>query len=350
MNIDIDSPWSCPDGELVIAADASREAWLAARKTLVGASELAQLVGESNYGDAYDLFAEKTDRLPPSPTTDAQRRGQLFEDALIKLWAERFAGFDIVTRRQGLMRSRQHPHIGASVDRLSVCNMLGRWERCLVEAKTAANMTDWEGDEVPLSHQLQGIQQLIVTGRHHVHYPVLGSRFSIEHRVIHRDGPLEEMIVGAIEDGFWAKYMATDTAPTPTARTKNVARLNYKTDPGDVLVIDDELEPHVRAMLAARAEKVEVERVEAEAVNIIKTAMGKRTTLAWEDGEIVATWNAGKTIDGADKDWRKSNAALAEAFMIPGPDVLDVNKMVENHPELLETGQLRKRRTFNVKD
>lgn len=350
--------WKCPDGTLVIPADAPRDQWLTARKTLVGASDVAKLLdlGNPNYGGSFSLWAEKTGRSVDEPSNFVQRRGQIFEDSIIQLWSEFDATrpdgtlFGVRWRRSGLMRSKMYPHLGATVDRLSICDMDGDEKACLLEVKSQRDMAEWEGDDVPLTYQLQGLAQLMVTGRDHVHYVAMGPYWMVEHRVLRRDSELES-VIGEKVEAWWAAHVDADVAPAADGRDLDALRTVHARHDGNVLLIGDGLAPHVHALLGARQDKTEAERVIKDATAAVQQAMGEAgaDVLVWGEGEKpVVTWLTGKTVDGATGGWVKANAELCADFMTPGPDVLDVEKLVENRPEVLDGG-LRKRRTFTVK-
>lgn len=346
----IDKPWTNPAGRLVISADATREAWLAARRYLIGASDVAKLLGVSKYGSAFTVWADKTGQTPDDPTSAAARRGQLFEDAIVQLWAERYADFPIRTRRQGLVVSKAFPHVGATVDRLSVCLLDGRPSRCVVEVKSNAQLGDWDDNEVPADYQLQGLTQLLVTGRDHVHFVVMGPRFVPMHRVIYRDEPAIQLI-GETVERFWADHVDTGVAPTPAGDELAVlGRVLHAAAPDKQHVIDTELAPHVDALVEARRVVADAQRAANDAEARVKAAMGDAEELVWPDGTVAATWKAGKTIDGANAEWRRANPELVARYGRPAAGVdLDVAALVAAEPQLVESGQLRRRRTFSVK-
>lgn len=348
-------PWSMPGGQQVASADLTREnrqQWLDLRRAMICASDVAALVGVSvsKYGDQYTVWADKTNRAAPEPTTRAQYRGLVFEDAILKLWAEHDIDWPIRFRRMGLVRSRRFPHLGATVDRLSVCEL----GRCLVEVKSAFDTTEWEDDEVPVAFAFQGQTQLAATGRHHVHFVGMDSRFGTMHRLMMRD---EELIaeIGGLVEPWWQRHIVDDEVPTPTHLALDCAKRMALPDPDAIRIITEELAPYVLNAKTARAIIKTAETERDDALAVIYAAMGEASVLKHPDtadgpGEIELTWNAGKTIDGADKPWRAAHPDLVAAYSVPTTGTeLDVRKMVENHPELIEQRELRYRRTTSWK-
>lgn len=103
----------------------------------------------------------------------------------------------------------------------------------------------------------------------------------------------------------------------------------------------------VEELKAANAAITQWERVAKRARAAIEKALGD-AEVGTVRGEPVVTFTVGQTIDGVNADWRKAHKDLVEAFSEPGPDVVNVKKMVENHPELITSGSLRYRRVFNL--
>lgn len=339
--------WSCPAGRQVLSVDADRDVWLAERRSMLCASDIAAVVGvtpPSWRRDAFTVWADKTGRTPDDDATDAMARGSIFESAVIELWASRYIAWPIATRRMGLMRSLRNPRAGATVDRLSVCEA----GRCLIEAKTSIDLSEWGTDEepeVPVHVQFQGQWQLYVTGRDHVHFVALGPRFVPIHRLMHRD---DELIEAAWQHAlrFWFDHVETDEPPQPTAQALDVIRRLYANPvAGAKHVIGDDLAEIVRAAGKAKGEADDAEARYKDLLAQVQVAVGDATVVEWSDGDTAATWNPTAAIDGANAAWRKAHPDLVAAFSRPKPD-LDVKAMVAAHPELLTGGGLRHRRSW----
>ena len=61
--------------------DVSREQWLAMRQAYIGASEVAVVCGEAQWGSLAELYAEKKGLRPPREETPPMRRGRILERA-----------------------------------------------------------------------------------------------------------------------------------------------------------------------------------------------------------------------------------------------------------------------------
>lgn len=336
-------PWQCPDGRQVLSASAPRIDWLAKRRELIGSSDVAKILGASKYGDGYSVWAEKTGRVPLEDTgSDHTQRGQIFEGPIAQLWATRYYPHPIELRRMGLIRSTIWPRAGASVDFLSVCEA----GKCLTEIKSAVDTSEYDDEEVPLEVQLQTQWQIFNTGRDHVHVVVLGSRFVPTHRVMLRDQQVIDWMVDELTP-WWADHVDADVPPEPTSRaSKTIQRMFGNPNMGEKYIVDGDEADLVRRLRMTIADaKALVEQAENDEA-ALRAKVGNATEIFWPDETPIATWRPIKTIDGANEQWRKAHAELITPYMTVKPQ-LDVKALVADHPELIESGSLRYRRTWN---
>lgn len=328
-------PWSCPTGQLVTSADADRDAWLAERRNGLGASDVAAIFGVSRWSTAWDVWAEKTGRVQPEPENDAQLRGRVLEQAIAELWAaHRPADNPVRLRRTGLMRHRVYPALMATVDRLSVC----RAGRCVTEIKSSVGLHDWQGDETPVEYQLQTQQQLAVTGRQHAHVVVLGPRFEVVDRLIERD---EDLIGDMIRQlcAWWQRHVIEGAEPDATAGAADgLARLYGDPDPDAVCELPSDLWAAREQVRALTAQIAELEREREDLVVKVKQTAGNASVIK-AAGDVVATWKPSKKVAGVTAAWRKQNGELVEKYSAPvTTDVLDVDRLIEENPNLLGNG------------
>lgn len=339
--------WSMPDGKLECTVKASRRDWLEARRSMIGASDLALLMNASAFGDQYTLWLDKKGLAPSDDGgTDAMRRGQIFEQPVLDMWAERVAQFPIVMRRQGLVRSKRLPVAGATVDRLSICPT----GRCVVEVKTANDLAEWADDEVPTAFQLQGQWQLFVTGRDHVHFVVMGPRWHVVDRIMQRDETLMATLAAKVSM-WWSLYIDGDAEPVPTSRAAGAIRQRYAHSDESTFIIEDvETADMFRSLPILKAElDAAAEQYDGLLAQVL-ARVGAAERVMYEDSdEIVASYSPGKTVDGANAAWRRAHPELVDEFSTLEP-VLNVAKLVEAHPELISAaGGLRRRRTWSLK-
>lgn len=345
-------PWASPDGSFVTSAPRAedpaevREAWLAERQKMLTASDVAAVFGVSPFDDAtaWNVWAVKTGRLQPGPQTYPMLRGQLLEDAVVALW-QATVDYPVRTKRVGLMRSRRHPWLGASIDRLSACPR----GRCVQETKTAVNSRDWEDDEVPVHTQLQVMTQLIVSGRDHAHVVYLDGYLQVHERVIERDDELIATMLGHLGP-WWQRHVVDGVEPDATAGSSDaLARLYGDADPDAVVELPSDLITAPDQIRALSAQIKELERQREDVQVRVKQTAGNASVIK-ALGQTVATWNPTRKIAGATAAWRKANPELVADYSAPvTTDVLDVEHMVEDRPDLMGNGQpLYRVRTFRL--
>jgi predicted phage-related endonuclease len=333
-------PWVCPAGRRVLSFNAPREQWLRARRALLCASDVAKVLGWSQWGDAYTIWLEKTGRAPLDETSTVyQARGLLFEAPIVELWAHHYSDTPIEYRRQGLMASDVWVEAGASVDWLSICPA----GRCLIEVKSQADMAEWAGNEVPLPVQGQVMWQLFVTGRDHVHVVAMGPRYVPAHRLMRRDQVLIDWMVEQLQP-WWDMHIVNDVAPEATRHASGAIRARFRGEPGLRYMVD--LDTALRLGIL-REEITERTHELEDLVAAVQAKAGDATEIVADDGDPIASWLPGQTIDGADQAWKATHPELVERYGTETTTtVLNLRQMVADHPELLETGGLRYRRPW----
>lgn len=340
--------WAIPAGRLLLRANVARDVWLAARRSMICASDIAPMLGVSQYRnrDAFAVWSEKTGRTGEQEATAAMTRGQLFETPIIDLWQRHHLDYTVKTRRAGLIQARDNAWAGATVDRLSVCPL----GRCVVEVKSTTRMDEWDDDGVPTDFQLQGQWQLRCTGRDHVHFVVLGPRLRLFDRVMDRD----EVLIDALDQrvrSWWPAHVEADVPPPPTAKSLDTLRDVFPVDRpgvGGQVDVADRTDLADAAAIYAKTVQV-IAGLEAErdaALARLQAGMGEATELV--DGDrVIATWRGTATVDGATRDWQAKHSGWVEEYG-RRRTVVDTRRLVAEHPEALTTG-LRFRRSWSWK-
>ena len=142
-----------------------------ARRTGIGASEIAAVLGLSSYASPYDLWMLKTGQAQPDmeAENDAQIFGNLLEDVIAREYARR--NNCKVQKVKGMIVSKQYPWLFCSPDRKRVGAQIN------VQVKTAGMFArGWgeeETDNIPNAYLVQVQQEMIVTGLPVTHIPVL---------------------------------------------------------------------------------------------------------------------------------------------------------------------------------
>lgn len=162
-----------PTGRLILSADADRTDWLTARRSGIGSSDIAAVLGISRYGNALSVWHDKTGGLPlDGDDSEPALWGRAFEETVAREWARRNRS---VVRRVGLVANVDRPWQMCTLDRRVLeCPLADGREKCAVEIKCRDKMKAGQfrkgvADDV----LVQTLWQADVCGFDHVHAAVL---------------------------------------------------------------------------------------------------------------------------------------------------------------------------------
>ncbi|MEU8886690.1 lambda-exonuclease family protein [Streptomyces sp. NPDC048442] len=162
-----------PTGRLILSADADRDVWLAARRSGIGSSDLAAILGVSRYGNALSVWHDKTGGLPlEGDDSEPALWGRLNEETVAREWARRNRS---VVRRVGLVANVDRPWQMCTLDRRVLeCPLAETRERCAVEIKCRAAFKagQWRTG-CPDDVLAQTLWQADTCGYDHMHVAVL---------------------------------------------------------------------------------------------------------------------------------------------------------------------------------
>lgn len=204
----------------------AREDWLQARKSGIGGSDIAAILGVSPYKSAVDVFLDKTGQTPDSEMNEAMFWGTVLEDVVAKHYQEITSAK--VQRIGDLIRHPQHTWMIGNIDRAIVTpgsrarfdggKLLGA--DGILECKTASayKAGEWgtpdDDDAVPTHYAAQGMWYLGISGLEWCDVAVLigGQKYLVKR--IYRD---DETIRGMVEraEEFWFKHIAEGIPPEP---------------------------------------------------------------------------------------------------------------------------------------
>jgi putative phage-type endonuclease len=298
----------------------AREEWLAKRRSGIGGSDIAAILGLSPWKTAVDVWLDKTGQSTEDAICNAEsvRWGTLLEDVVAREYSKRKKC--AVQRVNRILRHPAHEWAVGNIDRAIVTpksrvrvaddggTLLGADGLLEVKTASAYKAGDWgrDGDEdaVPVHYQAQVMWYLCITGQTWADVAALigGQRMVI--RRIHRD---DETIAAMLERAheFWHQHVLTRKPPEP-AKAKDVERL-FPADNGEAIEATDDL---LAAYNSAREAKARIAQAEADyeaAAERIKLALGERSALTL-NGKPLVTWKASKPTRRT--DWKEVAAAL----------------------------------------
>lgn len=200
------------------------------RRSGIGGSDAAVILGLNPYKDVYELYLDKRGEAPEEDEDflkESRYWGSVLEDPVANRYAEE-TGYKVQKSNQ-LIRSKDNPFMIANIDR----KVVGEDRRIGFEAKTAARPDGWGdsgSDEIPPYIMLQCQHYLAVTGYDIWDLAVLiGNRDYRQYRIT----PIEDLIQQLVdaEQEFWDRVQ-TGIAPEPQWQSKATTRLIKSLYPG----------------------------------------------------------------------------------------------------------------------
>ncbi len=261
------------------------EAQLEERRTGVGGSDAATVLGINPYNTAYELYLDKLGEAPPEDPDflkESRYWGSVLEQPVCDRYAEE-TGYKIQKANQ-LIRSKEHPFMLANIDR----KVVGEDRKIGFEAKTAARPEGW-GDsgsnEIPPYIMCQVQHYLAVTGYDHWDLAVLiGNRDYRSYRI----NPIESIITDLIEaeEEFWDRVQAK-VAPDPqwqSAATTRLFKNLYPGTNGSVVQLPDIARKYHAVLGDAQAQRKLFDGVIEGCKNRIAMLMGEAAVGILGDG------------------------------------------------------------------
>jgi putative phage-type endonuclease len=186
----------------------SREEWLELRKSGIGGSDAAAVVGLSKWSSPLAVYADKLGILPEREDNEAMRQGRDLEAYV----AERFSeATGLKVRRENhILINDDYPFMFANIDR----RIVGVDEGLECKTTSVYNKTDFEGGDVPPEYYVQCQHYMAVTGWNvwHLAVLVLNQGFHI-FRVERNEEDIQALIT--TEKNFWMNNVLARTPPEP---------------------------------------------------------------------------------------------------------------------------------------
>ena len=194
--------------KIVNVSTISREEWLAWRRTGIGGSDAAAVIGLNPFRSRIEVYADKMGMMPEKEDTESMRLGRDLEDYVAQRFCE--ATGKKVRRNNFMWCHDEHRCMIADVDR----EVIG--ENAGLECKTTQA---WGGKvimkgEIPLTYYVQCMHYMAVMGYDRVYLAVLIFGKGFFHFTIERDEDEIAALVSA-EASFWRDHVEAGISPDP---------------------------------------------------------------------------------------------------------------------------------------
>jgi len=259
----------------------TREEWLAARRTFIGASESAALFGCGYASQSpITVYESKVNGTADESERQALRIGQMMEPALRRLFSEVTGLSCVKAGRYVVRRHPLHPWIGATLDAMTEDP-----EPVPVELKNVGhfNKRDWD-DEPPLKFAIQLQHQLAVTGASHGYlFALIGGNEPVVKRMDRNERFIEAMI--ARLNAFWGlvQMRVLPEVDSSEATTKALVRL-FDEEEGSETFLPDEAVEWTETIENARQQIKSLESIKDAAENKLRASIAEYSYGILPDG------------------------------------------------------------------
>lgn len=183
-------------------SEAKREEWLARRQSVIGASEIAALVGMNPYQTPIDIYLSKIN--PAYTDNPNMKMGRRLEPVILDMYSDETG--QPVAPNSELLIHPTIPSIGCTPDGFVLAE-----ERGLIEAKATKRHISSTADE---SHYIQLQYQLGVSGLTWGEIAYLSAGWEFHRFRFDRDDELVKALFEVAQD-FWNEHVTRRIPPEP---------------------------------------------------------------------------------------------------------------------------------------
>ena len=271
-----------------MSSELTRAEWLERRRSGIGGSDVAPILGLSRWRTPRDIWLSKIDTavdIEDRPTLQ-QLIGTALEEHVLRLYSEQTGR--TVRRSHQLLRDPDHPCLVANLD----ARAAGR----IIEIKTARNSDDWGdpgSDDIPQEYWLQVQHYLQVTRTPVADVAVMfldESTPAVSVYEVPRSDQYAEVVAELVD--WWNRHVEGGTEPVPVtgqdcSRRWPRSNVAEAIATHEALIAIEKLRGLKAAMKAMEDRKDQLETV-------IKSTMGEAERLH-QSGTVLATWKSSET-------------------------------------------------------
>ncbi|MEW2068466.1 lambda-exonuclease family protein [Streptomyces sp. NPDC007346] len=317
-----------PTARLLLPADASEEQWHAVRRSGIGGSDVAAILGLDKWRGPRHVFEAKHGR-DVEGDSEAMEFGRELEDVIARSFSRR-SGVEIVTP-PGTLVHTEHAWMLANVDRYALDETGAVVAPVECKNRSEYQADDWE-DGVPDSPAIQAHWYMAVGGWDYAWVTALIGGNRLRYHRLERD----EELIGYLTEhcGTWYQKHVVEGFPPPAdglEATKDLLGRLWTAKPDDIVDVD-----RARA-IELRADRARL-KAEIKALDTALTTVENEMRLANEAAEVAkvgnaVAWSWKQNGNFAAKKFREAHPELA-AELTRVVEELDVDRLKEEHPDL----------------
>ncbi len=294
----------------------SREEWLEVRKSGIGSSEVATIVGLNPWETPYQLWRRKVGLDEPKQENAAMRNGHHLEDAVSRMWNDA-TGREIIKRSaiDWIIRDNDRPFLQVSPDRTYWLTDDSRANdnKGILEIKTTRMKVDPE--DLPKYWFVQVQYQLGVAGysQGSLAWLSAGQGFDFGYQDLKLVPDFFAWLIEETEK-FWVDNIMGGAEPNAVSVADVLLKYNRHTD-RKIIECSDEVFTAYQNLKEVRTELKTLEEREAALEETIKMAFADAEALSY-GGDTIATWKAPKASLKFDaKVFQADHPDLAKPYM-----------------------------------
>lgn len=276
----------------IIIRPSTREEWLNVRKSGIGSSEVATIVGLNPWETPYQLWRRKVGIDAPKEENFAMKAGHYLEDAVSRFWADE-TGREIIKRSAGdwIIRDNDRPYLQVSPDRTYWLTGEKRNEanKGILECKTTQMAVD--PDDLPKHWFCQVQYQLGVAGLEHGSLAWLCSGREFGYKDVDLVSDFYQWLVEEVSR-FWQDNILARVEPSAVSVKDVLLKYNRHAD-GKIVEVGADIFDACSELREIKKQIKELETTQAELEERIKLAFGDAEGISY-DGQTLATWKAPK--------------------------------------------------------
>lgn len=302
----------------------SRAEWLEFRKSGIGSSEVATIVGLNPWETPYQLWRYKMGHDAPKEETFAMKAGHYLEDAVSQFWQDE-TGRQVIKSSAGdwLIQNKKRPYLQVSPDRTFwlAGQPKNRANKGILECKTTQKKID--EDDLPKHWFCQLQYQLGVAELEQGSLAWLCSGREFGYKDIALVPDFFGWLIEEVER-FWTDNILGKQEPSAQSVQDILLKYNRHTD-GKIIEVDDEVFDAYKNLKDLKEKLAALEERKSALEEKIKISFGDAEAISY-GGQTLATWKAPKPSDKFD----------AKAFAAAYPDLArNFTHTVQNSRRLL---------------
>lgn len=184
-----------------------RAEWLVLRRSYIGGSDAAAVVGLNPYVSAYSLWCEKKGITPDFAGNLATAVGEYLEEFIAKRFEEETG--KKVRRNNFCIFNEDYPWAMADIDR----ELVGEDAGLECKSTSALNLKQYKGGSFPAKFYVQCVHYLAVTGKQRWYLAVLIGNSDFKVFTIERQDVLEDIDALMAAEKDFSVTMQGDTPP-----------------------------------------------------------------------------------------------------------------------------------------